>query len=108
MDLGDRSWRKMMPISKIAARLDRVLGGKWRGGRGEADGVVARPTTVHCTRNDTAPRFSGLRIIPMVIEYSDVNMEIFQSIQKHLQTSAVISSKKSKYRYRVSTDRSKH
>lgn len=51
MDLGDRSWRKMMPISKIAARLDRVLGGKWRGGRGEADGVVARPTTVHCTRN---------------------------------------------------------
>ncbi len=51
MDLGDRSWRKMMPISKIAARLDRVLGGQWRGGRGEADGVVAQPATVHCTRN---------------------------------------------------------
>nr|BAD34359.1 hypothetical protein [Oryza sativa Japonica Group]BAD34402.1 hypothetical protein [Oryza sativa Japonica Group] len=42
---------KMMPISKIVAPLDGVLGGKWRRGRGKADGVVARPTTVHCTRN---------------------------------------------------------
>uniref|UniRef100_A0A0E0DQZ2 Uncharacterized protein n=1 Tax=Oryza meridionalis TaxID=40149 RepID=A0A0E0DQZ2_9ORYZ len=41
---------RMMPISKIATPLDGVLGDKWRGGRGEVDGVVARPATVHCTR----------------------------------------------------------
>uniref|UniRef100_I1QQH8 Uncharacterized protein n=1 Tax=Oryza glaberrima TaxID=4538 RepID=I1QQH8_ORYGL len=42
---------KMMPISKIATPLDGGCGGKWRRGRGKADGVMARPTTVHCTRN---------------------------------------------------------
>uniref|UniRef100_A0A0E0E033 Uncharacterized protein n=1 Tax=Oryza meridionalis TaxID=40149 RepID=A0A0E0E033_9ORYZ len=42
---------KMMPISKIAAPLDGVLGGKWRGDRCEDDGMVARPAPVHCTRN---------------------------------------------------------
>uniref|UniRef100_A0A0E0NY73 Uncharacterized protein n=1 Tax=Oryza rufipogon TaxID=4529 RepID=A0A0E0NY73_ORYRU len=42
---------KMMPISKIVAPLDGVLGSKRRGGRGEADGMVARLAMVHCTPN---------------------------------------------------------
>uniref|UniRef100_A0A0E0B9X4 Uncharacterized protein n=1 Tax=Oryza glumipatula TaxID=40148 RepID=A0A0E0B9X4_9ORYZ len=33
---------KTMSISKIVGPFDGFLGGKWRGGRGEAGGVVAR------------------------------------------------------------------